>query len=435
MQLVAYEAVFHPNSVLLIKSCTCQYNLCSWHVSLIWFQAYTDELVELHRRLMALRERNVLQQVGVLRTNENSFCVWVNALKQTPVSRLQIVNLIEETGHFNVTNTTFDFDLFSLDESTVRKLQSYLEATTTWQDVPTRLPFFSCKWKVKSTVFWGGSAAMWRLDCKPTLQHLNSLSSSTSCSLRYGARTASLNQPENKTKASLCSHNALMHQGLRVLYFIFLPMFFQGIFDWLWWEKKGSPARHECIAFYPLGLVLVPFSHFISFVLLGTTAVLSFTFCTRGTFPGSFANYVSILIYVFAKRALELKCRALLVQLVKVFGKKRVDLCVFCHHVWFGLAGEVKGKEKASCFSSRRSVDSLCFWLPFSRSGVTRLHLCAPSVHSYANSFKRLRGLSCRPHALNFTLPAVWERVFNLQAIRLNPIEQKGLCRCAVFHW
>ncbi|XP_056319745.1 protein ENL isoform X4 [Danio aesculapii] len=67
-------------------------------------KAYTDELVELHRRLMALRERNVLQQ---------------------------IVNLIEETGHFNVTNTTFDFDLFSLDESTVRKLQSYLEATTT----------------------------------------------------------------------------------------------------------------------------------------------------------------------------------------------------------------------------------------------------------------------------------------------------------------
>uniref|UniRef100_A0A8C6V363 MLLT1 super elongation complex subunit a n=1 Tax=Neogobius melanostomus TaxID=47308 RepID=A0A8C6V363_9GOBI len=63
-----------------------------------------SELVDLHRRLMALRERNVLQQ---------------------------IVNLIEETGHFNVTNTTFDFDLFSLDESTVRKLQSYLEATAT----------------------------------------------------------------------------------------------------------------------------------------------------------------------------------------------------------------------------------------------------------------------------------------------------------------
>ncbi|KAJ8270448.1 hypothetical protein GJAV_G00114810 [Gymnothorax javanicus] len=67
-------------------------------------RAYAEELVELHRRLMALRERNVLQQ---------------------------IVNLIEETGHFNVTNTTFDFDLFSLDESTVRKLQSYLEATAT----------------------------------------------------------------------------------------------------------------------------------------------------------------------------------------------------------------------------------------------------------------------------------------------------------------
>ncbi|XP_053318251.1 protein ENL [Spea bombifrons] len=70
----------------------------------VYDKAYTDELVELHRRLMALRERNVLQQ---------------------------IVNLIEETGHFNVTNTTFDFDLFSLDETTVRKLQSYLEAGAT----------------------------------------------------------------------------------------------------------------------------------------------------------------------------------------------------------------------------------------------------------------------------------------------------------------
>ncbi|XP_056600462.1 MLLT1 super elongation complex subunit b isoform X1 [Triplophysa dalaica] len=67
-------------------------------------RAYTEELVDLHRRLMALRERNILQQ---------------------------IVNLIEKTGNFNITNTTFDFDLFSLDESTVRKLQSYLEATST----------------------------------------------------------------------------------------------------------------------------------------------------------------------------------------------------------------------------------------------------------------------------------------------------------------
>ncbi|XP_055052697.2 protein AF-9 [Misgurnus anguillicaudatus] len=63
-------------------------------------KAYLDELVELHRRLMALRERHVLQQ---------------------------IVNLIEETGHFHITNTTFDFDLCSLDKTTVRKLQSYLE--------------------------------------------------------------------------------------------------------------------------------------------------------------------------------------------------------------------------------------------------------------------------------------------------------------------
>ncbi|NXP46943.1 AF9 protein, partial [Heliornis fulica] len=67
-------------------------------------KAYLDELVELHRRLMSLRETRVLQQV---------------------------VNLIEETGHFHVTNTTFDFDLCSLDRTTVRKLQSYLETSET----------------------------------------------------------------------------------------------------------------------------------------------------------------------------------------------------------------------------------------------------------------------------------------------------------------
>ncbi|KTG05107.1 hypothetical protein cypCar_00032191, partial [Cyprinus carpio] len=65
-------------------------------------KAYLDELVELHRRLMTLRERHILQQ---------------------------IVNLIEETGHFHITNTTFDFDLCSLDKTTVRKLQSYLDTS------------------------------------------------------------------------------------------------------------------------------------------------------------------------------------------------------------------------------------------------------------------------------------------------------------------
>ncbi|XP_067381212.1 protein AF-9 isoform X2 [Channa argus] len=65
-------------------------------------KAYLDELVELHKRLMTLREGHVLQQ---------------------------IVNLIEETGHFHITNTTFDFDLCSLDKSTVRKLQSYLDTS------------------------------------------------------------------------------------------------------------------------------------------------------------------------------------------------------------------------------------------------------------------------------------------------------------------
>lgn len=94
-------------------------------------QAYTEELVDLHRRLMALRERNVLQQVSA----RGFSCAWRPCPSQrcpnVSVCPPQIVNLIEETGHFNVTNTTFDFDLFSLDESTVRKLQSYLEATAT----------------------------------------------------------------------------------------------------------------------------------------------------------------------------------------------------------------------------------------------------------------------------------------------------------------
>uniref|UniRef100_A0A8C5A8Z8 MLLT1 super elongation complex subunit n=1 Tax=Gadus morhua TaxID=8049 RepID=A0A8C5A8Z8_GADMO len=62
-------------------------------------RAYTEELVDLHRRLMALRERNVLQQV--------------------------------RDGHFNVTNTTFDFDLFSLDESNGPQTTELPEATAT----------------------------------------------------------------------------------------------------------------------------------------------------------------------------------------------------------------------------------------------------------------------------------------------------------------
>lgn len=83
----------------------CFLKFCSLGNTLL-FQAYLDELVELHRRLMTLRERHILQQ---------------------------IVNLIEETGHFHITNTTFDFDLCSLDKTTVRKLQSYLETSgTSW---------------------------------------------------------------------------------------------------------------------------------------------------------------------------------------------------------------------------------------------------------------------------------------------------------------
>lgn len=87
--------------------------------------------MDLHRRLMALRERNVLQQVSVSFRQPAVSVSYSLPRPMTSDLPPQIVNLIEETGHFNVTNTTFDFDLFSLDESTVRKLQSYLEATAT----------------------------------------------------------------------------------------------------------------------------------------------------------------------------------------------------------------------------------------------------------------------------------------------------------------
>ncbi|XP_068163851.1 protein AF-9 isoform X2 [Antennarius striatus] len=89
------------NQILEVKSPTKQVKQ-DRNKSLDLDKAYLDELVELHKRLMALREGHVLQQ---------------------------IVNLIEETGHFHITNTSFDFDLCSLDRNTVRKLQSYLETS------------------------------------------------------------------------------------------------------------------------------------------------------------------------------------------------------------------------------------------------------------------------------------------------------------------
>ncbi|XP_077988564.1 protein ENL-like [Glandiceps talaboti] len=61
---------------------------------------YLNELVELHSKLMSLKDKGYLQKV---------------------------VDLIKETGSFEVTATTFDFDLCSLDKSTVKKLQQCVE--------------------------------------------------------------------------------------------------------------------------------------------------------------------------------------------------------------------------------------------------------------------------------------------------------------------
>uniref|UniRef100_A0A8C6EPY7 AF-9 ANC1 homology domain-containing protein n=1 Tax=Marmota marmota marmota TaxID=9994 RepID=A0A8C6EPY7_MARMA len=75
----------------------------------------------------------------LLKTNNNQILEVKSPIKQSKSSDKQIkngecdkiVNLIEETGHFHITNTTFDFDLCSLDKTTVRKLQSYLETSGT----------------------------------------------------------------------------------------------------------------------------------------------------------------------------------------------------------------------------------------------------------------------------------------------------------------
>ncbi|XP_068612284.1 protein AF-9-like [Brachionichthys hirsutus] len=89
------------NQILEVKSLTKQIKRDK-NKNLDSDKTYQDELVELHKRLMTLREGQILQQ---------------------------IVNLIEETGHFHITNTSFDFDLCSLDKGTVRKLQRYLDAS------------------------------------------------------------------------------------------------------------------------------------------------------------------------------------------------------------------------------------------------------------------------------------------------------------------
>ena len=46
---------------------------------------------------------------------------------QDPQQLQEIVNIIEQTGLFNLTSTTFDFDLCKLDDSTLNKLVKFVE--------------------------------------------------------------------------------------------------------------------------------------------------------------------------------------------------------------------------------------------------------------------------------------------------------------------
>lgn len=91
----------------------------NFHMKIL--QAYKFLFCMFHSQDLKLkRESNCKCNLSYL------FCFW-----------WQIVNLIEETGHFHITNTTFDFDLCSLDKTTVRKLQSYLETSgASWGQAP-----------------------------------------------------------------------------------------------------------------------------------------------------------------------------------------------------------------------------------------------------------------------------------------------------------
>ena len=46
---------------------------------------------------------------------------------QDPQQLQEIVNIIEQTGLFNLTSTTFDFDLCKLDDTTLNKLVKFVE--------------------------------------------------------------------------------------------------------------------------------------------------------------------------------------------------------------------------------------------------------------------------------------------------------------------
>lgn len=61
--------------------------------------SYLKELIDLQQQIMSLRDRHLLQK---------------------------IVDVIEETGQYNISRSSFDFDLCLLDQTTVRKLQNCL---------------------------------------------------------------------------------------------------------------------------------------------------------------------------------------------------------------------------------------------------------------------------------------------------------------------
>ncbi len=150
-------------------------------------------------------------------------------------------------------------------------------------------------------------------------------------------------------------------------------------------------------------------------------------------------QYVSILIYVFAKQALELKCCALLVQLVKVFG----SLCwsvfsVIISGLLIRLCGRDKRKGRDALFSSHMAPETaVCRFtvlLTPTLSLSERLYLDFTDFTSVSIVMLiALRGsVAWAADHMPLTSPCEslgvsFARVLNLQLIRLNLNKQKCL--------
>lgn len=65
----------------------------------------SENLIQLYKRLVALKDSNLLQRIA---------------------------DILETTGRFELTETTLDFDLCSLDKTTIKKIESSINRWSKW---------------------------------------------------------------------------------------------------------------------------------------------------------------------------------------------------------------------------------------------------------------------------------------------------------------